>query len=134
MKAQTIYWIRRYSQVSPLAGKATKAFKRAACSDGECALLVDHRDLTDHSTPTADMAETFTELAEKLAQELHNVVLVDAVRCSSMNNLPLPTADGLLTGQARQRRTRQLDAAPARAHHDESRQGERSDPFSSDML
>ncbi|GJN91088.1 hypothetical protein Rhopal_004105-T1 [Rhodotorula paludigena] len=60
-EAQTIYWIRRYSQVSPLAGKATKAFKRAACSD-------------------ADMAETFTELAEKLAQELHNVVLVDAVK------------------------------------------------------
>ncbi|BGP48846.1 Telomerase reverse transcriptase [Rhodotorula kratochvilovae] len=56
---ETLYWIQKYAQVSPLAGRATKAFKRAACTDGEYG--------------------AFTDLAQKLAQELHNVVLSDQV-------------------------------------------------------
>lgn len=30
---QTLYWIQKYSQVSPAAGRPMKAFKRAACTD-----------------------------------------------------------------------------------------------------
>ncbi|GAA6058467.1 hypothetical protein JCM3770_002740 [Rhodotorula araucariae] len=56
---ETLYWIQKYAQVSPLAGRAMKAFKRAACTDGEYG--------------------AFTDLAQKLAHELHNVVLSDQV-------------------------------------------------------
>ena len=49
-KLQTMYWIQRYSQVSPVAGSSLKSFKRVACTDGE--LLSRQRGLnsarTDH--------------------------------------------------------------------------------------
>lgn len=35
VEPQTIYWIQRYSQVSPVAGSSLKSFKRVACTDGE---------------------------------------------------------------------------------------------------
>ncbi|GAA5844734.1 hypothetical protein JCM9279_002901 [Rhodotorula babjevae] len=56
---ETLYWIQKYSQVSPAAVRPMKAFKRAACTDSEYG--------------------AFTELAQKLATELHNVVLSDQV-------------------------------------------------------
>lgn len=30
-----MYWIQKYSQVSPVAGSSLKSFKRVACTDGE---------------------------------------------------------------------------------------------------
>lgn len=35
LREQTVYWIQRYTQISPLAGMSLKSFKRVACTDGE---------------------------------------------------------------------------------------------------
>ncbi|KAG0659712.1 hypothetical protein C6P46_005071 [Rhodotorula mucilaginosa] len=56
---ETMYWIQRYSQVSPVAGSSLKSFKRVACTDGELGL--------------------FEDLAIKLAQDVHNIILSDSV-------------------------------------------------------
>ncbi|BGP25246.1 Telomerase reverse transcriptase [Rhodotorula toruloides] len=61
---ETMYWIQKYSQVTPINGRPFKSFKRAACTDGDLG--------------------TFEELASKLAQELHNVVLSDQVAYTSV--------------------------------------------------
>ncbi|BGP56240.1 hypothetical protein JCM8202_005757 [Rhodotorula sphaerocarpa] len=56
---ETVYWIQRYTQISPLAGMSLKSFKRVACTDGELGM--------------------FEELAIKLAQDVHNIVISDSV-------------------------------------------------------
>ncbi|BGP08731.1 Telomerase reverse transcriptase [Rhodotorula toruloides] len=61
---ETLYWVQKYSQVTPINGRPFKSFKREACTDGDLG--------------------TFEELASKLAQELHNVVLSDQVTYSSV--------------------------------------------------
>ena len=38
VEMQTLYWIQKYSQVSPAAGRPMKAFKRAACTDSASSL------------------------------------------------------------------------------------------------
>ncbi|KAK4334926.1 Telomerase reverse transcriptase [Rhodotorula toruloides] len=61
---ETMYWVQKYSQVTPINGRPFKSFKREACTDGDLG--------------------TFEELASKLAQELHNVVLSDQVTYTSV--------------------------------------------------
>ncbi|BGP32724.1 Telomerase reverse transcriptase [Rhodotorula toruloides] len=61
---ETMYWVQKYSQVTAINGRPFKSFKREACTDGGLG--------------------TFEELASKLAQELHNVVLSDQVAYSSV--------------------------------------------------
>ncbi|GAA5865197.1 hypothetical protein JCM1840_003940 [Sporobolomyces johnsonii] len=57
--SETVYWIQKYAQVIPFSGKSARQFKRKACSDDDLGM--------------------FRDLAEKLAEDLHNVVISDQV-------------------------------------------------------
>ncbi|GAA6042852.1 hypothetical protein JCM8097_007190 [Rhodosporidiobolus ruineniae] len=57
--SETVYWVQKYSKVTPFGHRASKHWRRQACTDGDLGL--------------------FEELAEKLAEELHNAVLSDQV-------------------------------------------------------
>ncbi|GAA5915420.1 hypothetical protein JCM6882_001418 [Rhodosporidiobolus microsporus] len=57
--SETVYWIQKYSRVTPFGQTAGKQFKRQACTDGDLGL--------------------FEELAQNLAQELHHTCLADQV-------------------------------------------------------
>lgn len=39
-----MYWIQRYSQISPAAGSSMKTFKRVACTDGGFGTDTGHTD------------------------------------------------------------------------------------------
>ncbi|GAA5910442.1 telomerase reverse transcriptase [Sporobolomyces salmoneus] len=58
--SETLYYIQKYSQVVAYSGKTARMFKRQACGD--------------------DDLGSFRELAMRLAEDLHNVVLTDQVR------------------------------------------------------
>ncbi|GAA5871307.1 hypothetical protein JCM16303_000711 [Sporobolomyces ruberrimus] len=58
--SETLYYIQKYSQVVSYSGKTARIFKRQACGD--------------------DDLGSFKELAMKLAENLHDVVLTDQVR------------------------------------------------------
>ncbi|GAA6017246.1 hypothetical protein JCM11491_001868 [Sporobolomyces phaffii] len=58
--SETLYYIQKYSQVVAYSGKTARMFKRQACAD--------------------DDLGSFQELAMKLAENLHDVVLTDQVR------------------------------------------------------
>ncbi|GAA5959406.1 hypothetical protein JCM21900_006848 [Sporobolomyces salmonicolor] len=57
--SETVYWIQKYAQVMQYSGKSARQFKRKACSDDDLGM--------------------FRDLAENLAEDLHNVVISDQV-------------------------------------------------------
>ncbi|GAA6017946.1 hypothetical protein JCM10207_002715 [Rhodosporidiobolus poonsookiae] len=62
--SETVYWIQKYSQVTPNGQYAARLFKRKACPDDDLGV--------------------FEELAQALAEELHNAVLSDQVVYTSV--------------------------------------------------
>ncbi|GAA5952834.1 hypothetical protein JCM3765_002979 [Sporobolomyces pararoseus] len=63
--SETLYYIQNYSQVVAYSGKSSRQFKSQACGD--------------------DDLGSFKELAMRLAENLHDVVLADQVRCSDVH-------------------------------------------------